>query len=119
MLLHALLANPAEGMVRVALTKRPVDEVDGPVVAGEDAQRLLAWRHGLVDNAAAAPTTGGAEGHAVALKNHLNARYYGEVGVGTPPQNFTVILDTGSADFWVPSSKCFLSVRTQCWLAAI
>ncbi|XP_037448859.1 aspartic proteinase oryzasin-1-like [Triticum dicoccoides] len=114
-LLHALLANPAEGMVRVALTKRPVDEVDGPVVAGEDAQRLLAWRHGLVYNADVVPTKG-AESHVVALKNHLNAQYYGEVGVGTPPQNFTVIFDTGSADFWVPSSKCFLSIG--CYLHA-
>ncbi|EPQ32240.1 uncharacterized protein PFL1_00437 [Pseudozyma flocculosa PF-1] len=32
--------------------------------------------------------------------------YYAQVSLGTPKQNFNIILDTGSADFWVVDSVC-------------
>ena len=54
-------------------------------------------------------------GEHVTIKDYLNAQYFIEVEVGTPPQKFTVVPDTGSSNLWMYSSSCW---SIPCWYHA-
>lgn len=109
-IIGALLVTQSAAIIRVPLHKtRSLRRLMSDSGLSLEELRALAVRTGAHDSDASSKIP------VERLTNFMDAQYYGVISIGTPPQDFKVLFDTGSSNLWVPSIQCSF-FDLACWV---
>ncbi|GMT10369.1 hypothetical protein PFISCL1PPCAC_1666, partial [Pristionchus fissidentatus] len=107
LLLLALLGLSLANVHQMRLRKR--DSLRKQLVRSGEWEQHVAQKNVLRSNRVSFDA-----GYPQTVNDYDDSEYVGNITIGTPGQAFEVILDTGSANLWVPDETCTGGISNAC-----